>query len=1119
MTNGKNLHICLFYSAGGSRMKINHRINIINISMLVILMLLVAGYVNFTVRGVFEENIEERELTFVEQVAEELTNPLQNNDFANIQQVIDNIEMRNRYIRYVYVVDYDGSVVAHTFPPGIPVELTTANPIPSGESFSIQILSFEGESVHDIGALIPDGIDAKVYFGFSREPILNSMNTITNTIVSIFALFLLLSVVTSFFVTRTITRPIELLLEGTTKIGEGNIDYRIDVEGPDEIEELAKGINRMTEDLKTSEAKYCSVADSVNDLIYLLDHDLHFMTCNRKSLECMGASKEDVIGKPLVEIIHDPDKKKFYHKNLQKILRSGVPETHEVEFDVMGQKRYYTLTMTPVFGPEGKVTAIACVGCDITVRKQLEKKLQESEERYRKLVDQAPDSITVVREGRLIFVNPAMVKLLGANGPEELLGKMIMDFSPPENRELLIERAQHILDTHEPAKLIEEKILRMDGSLLDVEVTASFIKYEGEPAIQTLVHDITERKRTEEEILFKHKQLLSIFDSIDEVVYIADPVTYELLYYNEAFRSRFGDTVGDKCYKVIQDGTSPCSFCTNKYIFGKNLGKTYIWEWQNLVDSHWYRCIDKAIKWPDERMVRYEMAIDVTERKMFEEALQEQKEFAANLVQYSATPTFVLDSQHKVLYWNIACENLTGFKASEVVGIEDHWKSPYDHKRPTLADIIISGESDNYLELYSIFGPSVHISNGLHAEDWFQNVGGKKRYLIFDAAPIYNREGDLIAAVETIQDFTERKRTEEALRKEKYFSETLVQSSPTFYVAINSRGKTIMMNKAMLQAIGYTLEEVVGTDYLTTFVPEPERDMLLGIFDDIYSKKSTFNENSVLTKDGRELLVEWRGRPILKENNELDFFFGVGIDITERRFVEEERRKYAEELRRSNELKDLFTDILRHDLLNPASIVKGYIEVLLDVEDNEKKLQSIYAIKRNNNKLIDMIETASSFAKLESTEKFEFKEMDIRVIFKEVVKNFSSVLEEKKMILEFAADGTYLSMVNPVIEEAFANLLSNAIKYSPKESKIIIDIVDAGKNWKVSVTDFGEGVSDDDKPKLFERFRRVKKGAVKGTGLGLAIVKRLIALHGGTVGVEDNPAGQGSVFWVTVKKT
>jgi PAS domain S-box-containing protein len=379
-------------------------------------------------------------------------------------------------------------------------------------------------------------------------------------------------------------------------------------------------------------------------------------------------------------------------------------------------------------------------------------------------------------------------------------------------------------------------------------------------------------------------------------------------------------------------------------------------------------------------------------------------------------------------------------------------------------------------------------------------------------------EGELIAAVETIQDFTERKRMEEALRKEQHFSGTLVQSSPIFYVAINSEGKTIMMNKAMLQAIGYTSEEVVGTDYLITFVPEPERDMLSRIFTDIYSKKITFNENRVLTKDGRELLVEWRGRPILKENNELDFFFGVGIDITERRFVEEERRKYSEELKRSNDLKDLFTDILHHDLLNPASVVKGYTEVLLDMEDNEQKLQFLMAIERNNERLIDLIERASKFAKLESMEELDFKEMDIGYILKEVIENFSSALIEKQMPIEFAAEGSYPSKVDPLIEEVFANLLSNAIKYSPKKSRIIIDIVDAGEDWKVSVTDFGEGVSDDDKPKLFERFRRVKKGAVKGTGLGLAIVKRLIALHGGTVGVEDNPEGQGSVFWVTVKK-
>ena len=141
-------------------------------------------------------------------------------------------------------------------------------------------------------------------------------------------------------------------------------------------------------------------------------------------------------------------------------------------------------------------------------------------------------------------------------------------------------------------------------------------------------------------------------------------------------------------------------------------------------------------------------------------------------------------------------------------------------------------------------------------------------------------------------DITERKRTEEALRKVKDFNETIIQASPAFFVAISPEGKTIMMNEAMLHALGYSLDEVVGKDYLTTFVPESNREMLSEVFQAlVQAKKSTHNENFILTRDGRHLLVEWYGRFVFKENDELDFFFGVGIDMTERRLAEEEQRR------------------------------------------------------------------------------------------------------------------------------------------------------------------------------------------------------------------------------------
>jgi PAS domain S-box-containing protein len=147
------------------------------------------------------------------------------------------------------------------------------------------------------------------------------------------------------------------------------------------------------------------------------------------------------------------------------------------------------------------------------------------------------------------------------------------------------------------------------------------------------------------------------------------------------------------------------------------------------------------------------------------------------------------------------------------------------------------------------------------------------------------------------EELTERKRTEEKLRREMELNNIFIQASPAFFVAIGSDGKTMMMNDAMLHTLGYTIDEVAGRDYLMTFVPEGDRTMLSRVFAELTkSHQPTHNENRVLTRDGRELLVEWHGRPVFNENGEFDFFFGLGIDITERKRAEEELQKRFKEL-------------------------------------------------------------------------------------------------------------------------------------------------------------------------------------------------------------------------------
>ena len=104
-----------------------------------------------------------------------------------------------------------------------------------------------------------------------------------------------------------------------------------------------------------------------------------------------------------------------------------------------------------------------------------------------------------------------------------------------------------------------------------------------------------------------------------------------------------------------------------------------------------------------------------------------------------------------------------------------------------------------------------------------------------------------------------------------------------------------------------------------------------------------------------------------------------------------------------------------------------------------------------------------------------------------------------------------------MIREVFLNFLTNAVKYAKEGKKIIIEAEDDGKNYKIKVKDFGEGVPDKYKEKIFRRFERGEKEGVKGAGLGLSITKKLVELHNGKVWVEDNPEG-GSVFVTVLPK-
>jgi PAS domain S-box-containing protein len=188
-------------------------------------------------------------------------------------------------------------------------------------------------------------------------------------------------------------------------------------------------------------------------------------------------------------------------------MAAGKPTVNEewITFADNGRRALLETIKTPMFDEAGGLIGVLGIGRDITLRKQAEEELQESEARYRGLVELFPDAIYIHTGGRLVFVNSQGAKLLGADHPEELCGREALDFVHPDCRDFVIKRIEHAFLSGEPNPPVEEVFVRLDGTPVPVEVSSASFDFRGEKALQVLARDISGRKKRQEEQLRAQK--------------------------------------------------------------------------------------------------------------------------------------------------------------------------------------------------------------------------------------------------------------------------------------------------------------------------------------------------------------------------------------------------------------------------------------------------------------------------------------------------------------------------------------------------------------------------------------------------------------------------------------
>ncbi len=877
--------------------------------------------------------------------------------------------------------------------------------------------------------------------------------------------------------------------ENTTATYE---DLQREIAGLRQAEKALKAAIAKAEDEKN---KSNAIIEAIGDGIIIQDTDYKILYQNK--------IQNDLYGNRVGEYCY----KTYEGKDsicedcpIELSFKDGKIHKAERRVSIDNRVVYSELTGSSLKDSTGKIIAGIKVVRDITGLRRNEKALQESEKRYRSLFDQANDAIYLInpQTGKIIDCNKKAAEMDGYS-IEELKGMITIDIHPPDEKNTIPEMLKEVLDKGSVAGISGLHHVRKDGRLVPIEINASIIEIDGEKLNISIVRDVTEQKRAEEKLRKGELFLESVFASIQDGIGVIDK-DMNILRVNptaERWYPYAAPLVGKKCYEAYHRRSERCEACPawKTLKTGESAYKAVPKHGQGGKEVGWleiysFPMIDTAT---GEMRGAIEYVRDITERKRVEK----EKDRLLKAIDSSTDGITIADEKDRYIYVNAAYAKIFGYPQEEFIG-ETWWKITPP-------------------ELITPF--QLELSRTVHNRDigTFRGEvpGLRKDGTIIptevQGTALRDENGNYLGHICVVRDIAERKRMEETLM---LFSEA-VENAPDSVQIVDLSGHIIYSNKATEEIYGFSPEEFRGK-HVDELNADPEFASKV-ILPAIKESGRWVGELTVKHKDGRTLPV-WLNASMVKNSKcEPIAMMGIIHDITGRKQAEEAIKKYAKELEESNRMKELFIDIMHHDLINPLTAASGFIELLKEDEIKSRKRTHLETIERNLVKALELMESATKLSKLESSKSIELTYMDLEKVINEVTGNMSPLAADAGMKIENKINMSMPVRANKIIEEVFANIMSNAVKYASSGKRIVLDCEEREGCWNIRFTDFGEGIEDRDKTVIFDRFQRMEKKGVKGSGLGLAIAGKIMELHSGRIWVEDNPEG-GAVFIVEIPK-
>lgn len=742
---------------------------------------------------------------------------------------------------------------------------------------------------------------------------------------------------------------------------------------PVEVHQLALTINlalertRLERTLEDSQAALQMVARNVPDIIYSLNMQGEFISISPSAKSALGYNPSEFIGKSVFEIIH-PDDREWVKQSFIRSVQTGGPKVKTLQFRMVaktGKVKHFEINRT-LIKKEGRIIRNDGIARDVTRRVLLEQKLQDYsqelidanmkmldvQEKLEKKNTELEKVLKELSKGKeelqiIIDSNPGAIVLVDQNGFIKSSNKKACAFLGISQKkiiglsfdELILEVKGRFKDSHKFVKLVEQLKKKPDiqGELDIHEVFERGCRLLGDRFLflapfcfrvadrqkRAIGHlwvfsDITSLKQAD-------SQVHTIVNSCPIPTIISRLADGRVLYANEELAHLIGLTA-----KELVGRNTPDFYYDledrQKVIEGLNKDG-YLRNFETRIKN-----VDGSIIWMIFSLVITEVGgekvilgwlYDISERKKIEEALDKERNFVSAILDTAGALVVVLDVKGRIVRFNRACEQTTGYTAAEVLG-------------KSLWDVFLIPEEVDFVK-----GVFKELRSGQfpnQAENYWLAKDGSQRLIAWCNSALLDEKGSVEFIIGTGIDITEHRRMEAELQQSEQKYRELVENANSIILRWDKAGNITFFNEYAQEFFGYKEHEIIGKSVMGTIVPDEDRTGkdLKAMIMDIARRPDAYisNENENIKRSGERVWISWTNKPIFDENGKLQEILSVGKDETERQKAREAivaRLKYEEGLAACSQTllsddtqRDVLSDALQH-LLKASGTSRVYI--------------------------------------------------------------------------------------------------------------------------------------------------------------------------------------------------